>query len=163
MDPFSLAVGTLTIAGAALQSITALIHDIKAINHAPDVIADLRDELVAVNAVLIALDEARKNAKLDALTPDVKDALQLAIVNCQRACDKFGKKLKRWTKHSDENVWWNRVRIGLFAEATIKALSEQLNRCKNTVNTAVSMAALYVVVCAHAQLPIAEYVTLILL
>jgi hypothetical protein len=52
-------------------------------------------------------------------------------------------KLAQWTKHSKDNLhWWDRVRVGLFAEATVEALSEQLNRCKSTMNAAVSTAAL---------------------
>ncbi|CAI7610128.1 unnamed protein product [Penicillium glandicola] len=52
-------------------------------------------------------------------------------------------KLERWTKHSDGKIhWWDRVRVGLFAEATVEALSEQLNSCKSTMNAAVSTSAL---------------------
>lgn len=98
-----------------------------------------------MEAVLVALDNAHKDSQLENLTPDVNTALQLAVTNCQKASEKFRMKLTRWTKHSDGKIhWWDRVRVGLFAEATIKALSEQLNRCKSTINAAVSTATLYV-------------------
>ncbi|KAJ5612646.1 hypothetical protein N7510_005840 [Penicillium lagena] len=143
MDPFSVAVGTLSIVQAAVLSINALIHDINAIKDAPAVIVDLRNELAAIHAILAALEDARKDSKLEALTPDVLIALKSAIAICETACDRFGVKLKRWTRHSEDRVhWWDRVRIGLFAEATIEALRKQLGYCKSTVNLAVSTAAL---------------------
>jgi hypothetical protein len=150
MDPFSLTVGTLGIAGAAIQSINALIHEIKAIKDAPGVVESLRYELAAVEATLLALDNAHKSSKLDHLTPDVREALQLAVMNCQKACDNFGIKLAGWTKRSDEKMhWWDRVRVGFLAETTVKALCDQLNRCESTMSTAVSTATLYVFACAR--------------
>ncbi|GCB28280.1 hypothetical protein AAWM_11165 [Aspergillus awamori] len=143
MDPFSVALGTLSIAEAALQSINTLIYAINAIKDAPSVIVELKNELAAVNAILIALNDAQRDKKLEALTLEAKTALQLAITNCARACDNFSTKLKQWTKHSNEKIhWWDRVRIGLFAEATIEALSKQLSCCKSTMSTAVSTAVL---------------------
>ncbi|GLA79168.1 hypothetical protein AtubIFM55763_002315 [Aspergillus tubingensis] len=161
MDPFSVALGTLSIAQAALQSINTLIYAINAIKDAPSVIVELKNELAAVNAIkdapsvivelknelaavnaiLIALNDAQRDKKLEALTLEAKTALQLAITNCARACDNFSTKLKQWTKQSNEKIhWWDRVRIGLFAEATIEALSKQLSCCKSTMSTAVSTA-----------------------
>lgn len=129
-----------------IKSINALIHDINATKDAPDGIMDQRSELAAVHAILTVLDDARKGSKLAALTPDVIAALQVAVASCETACDRFGAKLKRWTRHSEDRVhWWDRVRIGLFAEATIEALRKQLGCSKSTVNMAVSTAALYVI------------------
>lgn len=145
MDPFSLTVGTLGIVGAAVQSITALIHEINAIRDAPGVIAGLRDELVAVEAILLVLDNAHKNSQLEHLTPDARTALQLAVTHCAKACTEFRNKIVRWTKHSGEKLHtWDRVRVGLFAERSVEALCEQLSRCKSTMNIAVSTATLYV-------------------
>ncbi|KAJ5825762.1 hypothetical protein N7474_002900 [Penicillium riverlandense] len=143
MDAFSVAAGTLSIVQAAVQSINTLIHDINAIKDAPTVIKDLRSELAAVRAILTVLDDARKDSKLDALNPAVIAALQVAVASCETACDRFGAKLKRWTRHSEDRVHWrDRVRVGLFAEATIEALRKQLGCCKSTVNMAVGTAAL---------------------
>ncbi|KAJ5564863.1 hypothetical protein N7513_001105 [Penicillium frequentans] len=143
MDPFSLTVGTLGIVGAAVQSITALIHEINAIRDAPGVIAGLREELVAVEAILLVLDNAHKNSQLEHLTPDARTALQLAVTHCAKACTEFRNKIVRWTKHSGEKLHaWDRVRVGLFAERTVETLCEQLNRYKSTMNIAVSTATL---------------------
>ncbi|KAJ5661493.1 uncharacterized protein N7477_009109 [Penicillium maclennaniae] len=145
MDPFSLTVGALGIAGAAVQSIQSLIHEIEAIKGAPDVIAGLKDELTGVEAILLALNNAQKNSQLEHLTPDVRKALSLAIMHCQKACSDFRTKIVRWTKRSGEKMHvWDRVRVGLFAERTVETLCEQLNRYKSTMDTAVSTAILYV-------------------
>jgi Fungal N-terminal domain of STAND proteins len=145
MDPLSGIAGAFGIADVAIRSIRDLIHEINAIQDAPEVIADLRSELTAVEAILKTLNEALNGPRLGALKPDVKSALQLAIANCKRACDKFSKRLKKWTKHSGDRIHWlDRVRVGLFAETAIEALGEQLNNCKSTVNAAVSTATLYV-------------------
>ncbi|KAJ5757133.1 uncharacterized protein N7511_007315 [Penicillium nucicola] len=143
MDPFSLTAGTLGIAGAALQSINALIHDIKAIRDAPDVLASLKYELAAVEAILLALDSAQKTSKLDHLTDDARQALKLAVTNCQKASDNFGMKLARWTKRSDAKMRaWERVHLGVFAERSVEKLCQQLNRYESTLNIAISTVTL---------------------
>ncbi|PYH28302.1 uncharacterized protein BO87DRAFT_322525, partial [Aspergillus neoniger CBS 115656] len=151
IDPFSVALSTLSIINTALQSINTLIYTINAIKDVPGIIINLKNELAAVNTILITLDNAQRDKKLEALTLKAKTALQLAITNCARACDNFSTKLKQWTKHSNEKIhWWDRVRISLFAEATIKALSKQLSCCKSTMSTAVSTAVLYILIYTHA-------------
>lgn len=145
MDPFSLTVGSLGIAGAAVQSITALMHEINTIRDAPSVIAGLKDELVAVEAILLALDNAQKNCQLEHLTPDVRTGLQLAVTHCAETCTEFRNSIARWTKHSGGKMRvWDRVRFGLYAERTVETLREQLNCYKSTINIAVSTAILYV-------------------
>ena len=140
-----IAFGVVGITSTAIHSINSLIQDINAVKDAPNVIADLKDELIAMEAVLVALNNARKNSQLENFTPDVKVALQLANTNCQKSCDKFRVKLRQWTKHSEDGLHWrDRFRVGLFAEGSVKALSAQLNCSKSTMNAAVSTAALYV-------------------
>jgi hypothetical protein len=144
-DPFSITAGTVGIAGVALQSTTALIDDIQAIKDT-EAIAELKEDLAAIETVLRTLDWELEGLALDVLSPGAKAGLGLATTNCTRACDKFRAKLKKWTKHSadDKMHWWDRVRAGLFAEAEIEVLSEQLRRCKDTVNAAIGTAILYV-------------------
>ncbi|KAJ6064061.1 hypothetical protein N7499_012741 [Penicillium canescens] len=137
------AFGVVGITSMAIHSINSLIQDINAVKDAPNVIADLKDELIAMEAVLVALDNARKNSQLENLTADVQVALQLANTNCQKSCEKFRLKLRQWSKHSEDGLHWrDRFRVGLFAERSVKALSAQLNCSKSTMNAAVSTAAL---------------------
>jgi hypothetical protein len=143
-DPFSITAGAFSVVGFTLQSITALLEDIHAIKNAPKAIADLQKELSTAETVLATLDSELQGSTLEILSPNAKVILSLATTNCKRACDKFRTKLQKWTKHSTDDAihWWDRVRVGLFAEAEVEVLSEQLRKCKDTVNAAVSTATL---------------------
>lgn len=138
-DPFSITAGAVGIAGVALQSVKALLQDVQAIRDAPTAIKDLREDLLAVEIVLEPLHAALQGST-EMLSHDAGAGLGLTINNCKRACDKFRTKLKKWMKHSTGNGihWCDRVRVGLFAETEIELLSEQLNKCKDTVTSAVS-------------------------
>ncbi|KAJ5907617.1 hypothetical protein N7495_000299 [Penicillium taxi] len=143
MDPLSIIAGTIGIAGTAVHSINTLIHDINAVKDAPEVIADLKNDLLAMDAIMKSLESSEMKNELKNLSPQANMALQLAIKNCQKACDKFGVKLTQWTKHSDEKMqWWDRVRVGLFAEATVESLNKQLGRNKSSIIAAVGTAVL---------------------
>ncbi|PLB49194.1 hypothetical protein P170DRAFT_475503 [Aspergillus steynii IBT 23096] len=100
---------------------------------------DLKDELAAVKALLVTLDHAQKDQKLDALTPEAQDALQQTITNCQRVCDEFGERLNRWKTGSGPR---DRVCFGLFVKPKIEDLRKKLNPCRSTLNLAVSTAVL---------------------
>lgn len=143
MEPFSLLAGSLGIISAVSQSVKLLVHDINTIKNAPDVFADLKDQLTATEAIFVTLENACRMNQLESLTPDAKVSLQLSMKHCQTACEKFRTKLARWTKHSNDGIhWWDRVRVGLFAEATVEALCEQLNRGRSTMTAAVGTANL---------------------
>ena len=152
-DPFSITAGAVGITSVALQSITALLEDIQAVKNAPEVIADLKEDLSAVETVLTTLNSELEESALGTLSPGAQAGLRLATANCRRACDKFRTKLKKWTKHSADDTmhWWDRVRVGLFAEADVEMLSEQLRKCKDTVGAAIGTATLYVSVTAFAH------------
>lgn len=145
-DPFSITAGAVGIAGVALQSVKALLDDIQSIKDAPEAIKDLKEDLLAVEVVIKPLDTALQGSAFETLNHDARAGLGLAINNCKRACDKFRTKFKKWTKHStdDKIHWWDRVRVGLFAEAEIEVLSEQLSKCRDTITSAVATATLYV-------------------
>lgn len=149
-DPFSITAGAVGVAGAALQSVKALVQNVRAIRDAPKAIEDLKVDLLAVEVVLRPLDTALQGSAFKPLSQDTIDGLGLALGNCKGACDKFQTKLKKWTKHSpgDGIHWRDRIWVGLFAEAEIKVLSEQLNKCKATVTSAVTTATLYVQACS---------------
>jgi hypothetical protein len=145
-DPFSITAGAFSVVGFTLQSITALLEDIHAIKNAPKAIADLQKELSTAETVLATLDSELQGSTLEILSPNAKVILSLATTNCKRACDKFRTKLQKWTKHSTDDAihWWDRVRIGLFAEAEVEVLSEQVRKCKDDVRVAIGTATLYV-------------------
>lgn len=144
-DPFSITAGAVGTVAAALQGVTALLSDIQAIQNAPTLVKSLEQDIMAVKAVIQLLDLDVEGSKLRTLSPDTQFTLRLATENCGRACDRFRAKIRRWISHStDERMnWWDRTKVGLFAEPEVSALSEQLRTCKETMNAAVTTATLY--------------------
>ncbi|KAF2174723.1 hypothetical protein K469DRAFT_613557, partial [Zopfia rhizophila CBS 207.26] len=53
--------------------------------------------------------------------------------------------LQRWTRHSEDGklAWQDRANIGFFKQGEIKTMSEQLQNCKVTINSVVSIATIY--------------------
>ncbi|KAJ5652438.1 hypothetical protein N7507_009864 [Penicillium longicatenatum] len=147
-DPFSIATGTIGIAAVAAQSTAALWRDITSIKDAPKVLLGLESELYAVECVLSTLQLESNASLLETLTPEVQDGINLAISNCQRACDKFQALLERWKKHSTPNTmhWWDRVRVVLFGEAHIQILRQQLFQSQQTLLAAIATANMIITI-----------------
>lgn len=144
-DPFSITVGAVGTAGVALQAVTALLNDFQAFRNAPALIMSLEQQIVDMQAVLQLLDLEDESSKLRTLSPNAQSALWSATEHCAQACERFHAKIKKWTAHSTDGKMrlWDRARFGLFAEADVDMLCEQLRTCKNTVTTAVATATLY--------------------
>lgn len=145
-DPFSTFAAVAGIAGLAVQSVKGLIQDIEAIKDVPELIRQLKQDLLAVRDVLQALEPVTEGSSLEHLSPEAKRALATNLNYCKEACNRFQTKLKRWTRHSTEDKihWWDRVRVGLFAERDIETLRKQLEQCITTTNTAISTTNLLV-------------------
>ena len=79
----------------ALQSTTALLEDIQAVKDAPEAIADLKEDLSAVETMPTTLNSELEESALGTLSPSAQAGLRLATANCRRACDKFRTKLKK--------------------------------------------------------------------
>ncbi|KAJ5865082.1 uncharacterized protein N7529_006998 [Penicillium soppii] len=132
--------GAVGIADTVARSIHHLIQIINAIKNAPIEIADLNDELMATEQVLLVLEKANEH-----LPPTSRDMLQRTNTLCQNACDKFRVKLVSWTKNSDDGAalhWRDRVGYGVIGRSSVKSLREQLERSKQNVNLAVGIATL---------------------
>jgi hypothetical protein len=145
-DPFTTFGTVAGVAGLTLQSVKSLIEDIQAIKDTPEAIQELKQGLLTVDDVLQALEAGTRGSSLQHLSAEAKAALAAALNNCKQACNKFQAKLKKWTRHStDDKVhWWDRVRVGLFAERDIELLRRQLEQCKVTINTAIDTMTLCV-------------------
>lgn len=150
-DPFSITAGVVGITAAALHSIKSLLEEILAIKDAPAAIGQVKQDLLAVEMILKTLNSAFQESAFETLSENAKASLQFAIRNCQKACDTFRTRLQKWTRHSGDGKihWWDRVRVGLFAEAEMEVLSKQLKNCRDTVGSAVSTATL----CAPTRCP----------
>jgi Fungal N-terminal domain of STAND proteins len=149
-DPLSITAGVVGITSAALHSLKELLNSIDAIKKAPSVIANIKEDLKSVEAVLCSLDKALKAKDLlpEALKPLIQDVqVECAVTNCLRACNTFNTTLSHWMRHSSESktFWWDQVRAGYFGEAKVQTFTRQLAACKATVSIALSTANLYVV------------------
>lgn len=81
-DPLSIARSTVGIAGVALQCISILTKDLKAIKDAPQAISDLDAELSAIKTVLQTLRSELSDSPNAIISSDVQTRLQVAITNC---------------------------------------------------------------------------------
>lgn len=147
-DPLSATAGVIGITAAALHSARKLHAFIEAIREAPKAIANIKEDLAAVDAVLGSLGKALQDQNLpDELKPlrqDVK--VELAVQICEKACVEFKETLANWMRHSTEEkiFWWDRVKAGYLGEAKVRAFTAQVGTCKATISVALNTATLYV-------------------
>ena len=150
-DPISTSASVLSISAAALQSVQFLVNSIKAIKDAPKAVIALKDDLQALESALRSL---RQELDGDNAARLVNEAIRSAVENCNRASTAFKAKLDQWTRHSttDKTVWLDRTRIAPFEQGQIKSFTGQVNASKNTLNVALSTAAVYVLPFPLSQL-----------
>ena len=143
-DPLSTAASVVGIAVPALHGARLLLDDIQNIVDAPKAVATLKEDLRAVDIVLEEL-KAVHSSEWESLGQEVVDGSKFAINTCAKACDIFRNDLQRWTRHSEDGklAWRDRANVGFFKQQRIKSLCEQLQNCKITVGTTVSVATLY--------------------
>jgi orotate phosphoribosyltransferase-like protein len=80
----------------------------------------------------------------DLLGANVAKELETTISSCTQAYDLFRLELQRWTRHSEDGklAWRDRTNVGFFKQAQTKAMSDQLQSCKLTINFIISIAIL---------------------
>jgi hypothetical protein len=115
------------------------------IKDAPKTITRLSDEVRSVDAALNLLNGMEEREWVS-LGTTVAEESKTTISSYKEACDLFRADLERWTKHSEDGklAWHDRANVGFFKKAQIKAMSEQLQNCKLSINTVISIATLYV-------------------
>ncbi|CAP94259.1 hypothetical protein E8E15_007387 [Penicillium rubens] len=145
MATLGVVAGSIGIASATTHSIHKLIQTIDAIKSAPTEIANLKDELLATEQVLLSLEDANRSSQLELLPSNSRQTLQRTNILCKDACDKFKDKLEGWTKRSDDGVsmhWRDRIGFGILRQRSVKSLCEQLERYKSNVNSAVAITTM---------------------
>ena len=142
-DPLSSAASIVGIAFPALQVIRLLSDDLHNIMEAPQTIQNLKADVSSARVAIQAI-QAIEDLELEALGKPVVELVKVAIEHCAGACDSFRNDLQRWTKHSQSGKlsWQDRAKIGIFKEHQLRAMSEHLQSCKITCNTAVGVATL---------------------
>ncbi len=144
MDPLSITAGAIGIAAPTIHCVRLLVEDIQRIVDAPDTVAALQDDLVALEETLTSLHGVSAE-QWKSLGDSVADGSKVALKACEASCDKFRADLARWTRHTTSDgkmSWRDRASVGFLKQGEIKTLSEQLQRCKATLSFAVSTATL---------------------
>jgi hypothetical protein len=142
-DPFSLTAGAVSIAVPALHGIRLLLEDLQQLKDAPKTVKRLTEDVHSVNAALNLL-QGVEYREWNLLGANVAEEAEKTISSCTQACILFRNNLQQWTRHSEDGKlgWKDRTNVGFFKQGQIKAMSEQLQNCKLTINTVVSIATL---------------------
>lgn len=143
-EPFSIAASIVGVTVPALHGTRLLLDILLEIKDAPKTITRLLDEVRSVDAALNLLKRVEEREWI-LLGTTVAEESKTTISTYQKACDLFRTDLERWTKHSEDGklAWRDRANVGFWKKSSIKAMSEQLQNCKLSINTVISIATLY--------------------
>ncbi|KAK4170602.1 hypothetical protein QBC36DRAFT_341567 [Triangularia setosa] len=128
MDPLSITAATVGITTPAVHCIRLLLEDLQKIVDTPDTFKSLKNDLLLVDQALTSLQ-----------------ASKTAATSYKESCDRFRIDLSRWTRHSKDGklALQDRAMVGFFKQGCVKSISEQLQNCKITFTSAVSIATLH--------------------
>jgi hypothetical protein len=142
-DPLSIAASIVGITVTALHGARLLLDDLEKLKDAPKTVKNLVADMQSVDAALQLL-QAVDDKEWESLGRNIAEQLKTTIRSCTQACDLFRADLQRWTKHSEDGklAWQDRAIVGFFKQGQTKAMSEQLQNCKLTINFVVSIATL---------------------
>lgn len=142
-DPLSITASIMSITVPALHGVRLLLEDLQQLKEAPKTVKRLLEDVHSVDTSLKLL-QGVETREWDLLGPSVLEESKTTISSCTRACSLFRINLQRWTRHSadGELAWQDRTRVGFFKQGQIKAMSEQLQNCKLSINSVVSIATL---------------------
>lgn len=152
-DPLTVTASVVGIVVPALQGARLLIDDLRKITDAPKVVQSLETDLASVSSSLESL-QAIEAPQWQSLRSRIQDQSRAAVGTCVAACDAMRGDLQRWTRRSRDGKlsWRDKASIGFFKERRVKAMSEQLQSCKLTLNTVVGVATLYSTASRHVTL-----------
>lgn len=142
-DPLSVAASVVGITVPALHGTRLLLDDLGKLKDAPKTIKRLADDVHSVDAALKLL-QGIEDREWQSLGTTVAEQSKITISSCTQACDLFRTDLQRWTRHSEDGklAWQDRANVGFLKQGQVKAMSEQLQNCKLTINSVVSIATL---------------------
>lgn len=142
-DPLSIAASVVGVTVPALHGTRLLLDDLQGLKDVPKTVKRLVEDVSSVDAALKLL-QTMEQREWESLGTNVAEQTKTTINGCTQACDLFRTYLQRWTRHSDDGklAWQDRANVGFFKQGQIKAMSEQLQNCKLTINSVVSIATL---------------------
>ncbi|KAK5451875.1 hypothetical protein LTS15_007598 [Exophiala xenobiotica] len=143
-DPLSVAASVVGVVVPALHGTRLLLDDLQKLQDAPKTVKRLVDDAHSVDAALKLL-EGVEEREWESLGTAVAEQSKTTISSCTQACDLFRNDLQRWTRHSGDGklAWQDRANEGFFKKDQIKAMADQLQNCKLTISTIISIATLY--------------------
>ncbi|KAF4332391.1 ATP-NAD kinase [Fusarium beomiforme] len=141
MEPLSITASILGVAVPALKSVKWLRHSIATIRDAPVEIASLGEELSVIEQAITSIQEV-SDQEWQSLSESVVTQSKTGISLCQESCRKFQSAINHWTRHSDDGMlsWRDRTTLSLFRQEQIKSTFSQLQNCKSTLTSVVSIA-----------------------
>jgi hypothetical protein len=143
-EPLSVAASIVGITAPALHGTRLLLDDLEKLKEAPKTVRRLAEDVKSVDLALKLLRQV-EDREWESLGTGVVEQSKSTITTCTQACNLFQTDLQQWTKHSDDGklAWQDRAKVGFFKQGQVKAMSEQLQNCKLSINTVVSIATLY--------------------
>ncbi|RYP55593.1 hypothetical protein DL771_012347 [Monosporascus sp. 5C6A] len=141
MEPLSVAASIVGITAPALHGTRLLLDDLRRIVDAPDTVESLKQDLVSIESALESV-KAVTDSQWESLGGNVFEGSKTAMNTCRRSCERFRSGLHRWTRHSEDGrlSWRDRAAVGFFKQSQIESMSEQLQNCRITLSSAVSIA-----------------------
>ena len=142
-DPLSITASVVGITVTALHGTRLLLEDLQQLKDAPKTVKRLVEDVRSVDTSLKLLQSV-EDREWELLGTSVAELSNSTITSCTQACDLFRTDLQRWTRHSEDGklAWQDRASVGFFKQGQIKAMSEQLQSCKLSINSVVSIATL---------------------
>lgn len=142
-DPLSITASIVGITVPALHGIRLLLEDLEQFKNASKTVKRLLEDVQSVDTSLKLLQSVEER-EWDLLGVNVAEESRTTISSCTQACDLFRTNLQRWTRHSEDGklAWQDRTSVGFFKKGQVRAISEQLQNCKLSINSVVSIATL---------------------
>jgi hypothetical protein len=147
VDPLSMTASVIAVAGFAWTSSKALYDVVDGLVDAPQAIDNIKNDLVAVQAVLKSLTQVLDDKQSTTLDPVLRQiGIDVALRGCSAVCDDFTATIAKYTTHSTETKFSKRDRLMVtFRKSKITTFTERLHICKETINLALTSATLCVI------------------
>lgn len=151
-DPLSITASIVGVTVPALHGLRLFLDDLQKIKDAPGDITNLENDIRSVNMALTSL-QGVSGRQWELLGRNVADQATATISIHTRACEIFRADLLRWTSHSQGGKlsWRDQAKVGFLKQGRVRFMSQQLQNCKITINSVVSIATLYVFQKAHFE------------
>jgi hypothetical protein len=145
-DPLSMAASLVAVTSLALTSTQILYNAIDSLVNAPQTIANVKNDLGAVQTVLQSLSKVLEDRQAPAVESVLNQmGLNFALKSCKTVCDDFAATIAKYTSHSTEARFAKRDRLTVsFRKSKIAAFTERLGLCKQTLSLVLNCATLYV-------------------